>query len=129
MHAMNAHVGGVRIAPLVLNLAVRIRLLKCLNFICDLTVICICSYFNSNAIVSFRMAFTVLGCYAVWIGSWLQTFYDSLSSHLQGSSCQPTLRNIPEDQRPKLHRSRTLQPRIFFLLFSHCPDSSSTCQS
>ena len=44
MHAMIAHMVGVHIAPLVLNLAVRIRLLiKCLNFICDLTVTYICS--------------------------------------------------------------------------------------
>lgn len=44
MHAMNAHVGGVHIAPLVLNLAVRTRLLqKCLNLICDLTATYICS--------------------------------------------------------------------------------------
>lgn len=44
MHAMNAHVGGVHIAPLVFNLAVRIHLLlKCLNFISDLTVTYICS--------------------------------------------------------------------------------------
>lgn len=44
MHAMNADVGGVHIAPLVFNTAVRTRLLlKCLNFICDLTVTYICS--------------------------------------------------------------------------------------
>jgi len=44
MHAMNADVGGVHIAPHVLNLAVRTHLLlKCLNFICDLTVTYICS--------------------------------------------------------------------------------------
>lgn len=118
MHAMNAHVGGVLITPLVFNLAVRIHLLlKCHNFISDLTVTYICSYINSNAILSFHMAVTVLGCYAVWVGTWLWTFYDSLSSHLQGSSCQLTLHNIPEEQRPKLHRSRTLQSHIFFLLF------------
>lgn len=44
MHAMNAHVGGVHISPLVLNLAVRIHLLlKYLNFDCNLTVTYICS--------------------------------------------------------------------------------------